>query len=272
MAEYPMPSWLQAPDPSARLLEGFRAGSAISEANARLQSQANETAMQMQVHQQQMQQEQLRQQQQLQITQAYHQAQIGLRQQALQEAHQKNQVAIQQAAREAQGEGLVKQYIDQHQDMPVEQASLRGRMMYNEYFRNSSAGMGSMGSALQRMQAQVPPGVTAQQKQQGELQKVQANMYARMIEQGHKDMSAASTPETQSQAQASIAAGTRGLNNLRWGTQPGAAPAAPVGRGGAVAPPQSAPLPAKKSELVKGQVYQTARGIAAWDGTKFVRQ
>lgn len=34
---------------------------------------------------------------------------------------------------------------------------------------------------------------------------------------------------------------------------------------------EAQPLPAKKEDLVKGRVYQTARGPATWDGEKFVQ-
>jgi hypothetical protein len=48
-----------------------------------------------------------------------------------------------------------------------------------------------------------------------------------------------------------------------------AKPAAPgkTGKGGA-----ATPMPKEKSALVKGTVYQTARGAATWDGEKFVAQ
>jgi len=37
------------------------------------------------------------------------------------------------------------------------------------------------------------------------------------------------------------------------------------------APAEVLPLPKAQSELVKGRKYQTSRGAATWDGTKFVK-
>jgi hypothetical protein len=49
-----------------------------------------------------------------------------------------------------------------------------------------------------------------------------------------------------------------------------AKPPAPETPAPAPAPVQALPMPATQTDLVKGKVYNTARGPAEWDGTKFV--
>ena len=109
-----MPSWLKPPDPASHLLQGFSEGAAVSEANARLQAQSQQTQVELQVKQQQAAQQAARQQQQIEISRAYHEAQIGVQQQKLQQAKQVSDMKIQQAAQAFQAQG---QYAQDYQSM-----------------------------------------------------------------------------------------------------------------------------------------------------------
>lgn len=69
---------------------------------------------------------------------------------------------------------------------------------------------------------------------------------------------------------ANLMAGTRTFKQARTNA-PAAVTAPAATTAPAAVPAKANPMPSKKADLVKGQAYQTARGVATWDGEKFVK-
>lgn len=100
MASYPLPPWLQprGTDPASAFISAFHAGASVAGERARLQMQAQEFSTKLAVQQQQLEQESMRREQQLEITKAYHQAEVGLKQQQLDQAQQRVNLSAKTAA------------------------------------------------------------------------------------------------------------------------------------------------------------------------------
>lgn len=98
MAEYPIPPWLVPKgDPARDYISGFQVGAQLSEASARLKQQADIASMEAQVSAENARQRALREEHQIAVTQAYHQAQIGMEQSRLAEMAKANATRMQQA-------------------------------------------------------------------------------------------------------------------------------------------------------------------------------
>ncbi|HUD76119.1 MAG TPA: hypothetical protein VMQ76_13685, partial [Terracidiphilus sp.] len=122
MAEYPSSlPWLKPPDPAAHLLEGFKAGAQISEANARLAESARTADIGFSLDQERLQQQSRKEQQQLEVQRAYHQQTTALKTQQLQQAKEVNDARISQAAQKyGQQQEIQKRAADIHAAVDAE--------------------------------------------------------------------------------------------------------------------------------------------------------
>lgn len=93
-----IPNWLKPADEAANYLHGLAVGQQAAEAQARLAEQQSRVAMEAQAHQETLQQRSLEDAQRIQVTKAYHDAEIGLQQQRLQEVQQEAAQKTHQAA------------------------------------------------------------------------------------------------------------------------------------------------------------------------------
>jgi len=90
--------WLKAPDIAGEYLRGLAIGQQASQAQQRLQAEMERTAMEAEVRANTLKQQALQDAQRIQVTKAYHDAEIGLKQQQLQEVAQVNAQKTRQAA------------------------------------------------------------------------------------------------------------------------------------------------------------------------------
>lgn len=87
---YPIPNWIQPPgDLAATYLNAYRAGAAVSEAQARLDAEAQERGVNLAVSEQRLQQQNMREQQELEMRKALSQAELGIRQASLENAQER---------------------------------------------------------------------------------------------------------------------------------------------------------------------------------------
>lgn len=94
--------WLKAPNLAEDWLQGVALGQRATEAQQRLQEERNRVALESQIHAQTLQQRAVEDQQRLAVTKAYHEQEIGLAQQRLQEVQQQNAAKVQDAAMKLQ--------------------------------------------------------------------------------------------------------------------------------------------------------------------------
>lgn len=80
--------WLKPAEEAENYLRGLQVGQQAAEASARLQEQQARVAMEAQAHQETLQQRSLEDAQRIQVSKAYHDAEIGLQQQRLEEVRQ----------------------------------------------------------------------------------------------------------------------------------------------------------------------------------------
>lgn len=152
MPSYPLPPWLRPPsDLAGDYVAGLHAGAQVAEQQARLNMAAQEAEQQAAVHQQTLQMQMAREQQKLELTRAYHQAQIGLRQDQLQQTQERINLQTQRAAQKLSALSAYKS--DVAGGMTEEQAALRHPEMFE-----SMAGFGTM--ARQAQQKTFLPTVT----------------------------------------------------------------------------------------------------------------
>lgn len=113
MASYPLPSWLQTKpsDAAETFISAYHAGASVNMAKARLQQEQQQAQMELQAKKEIAQQNNLRQQQQLEIEKARAQAEMGLKQQALDQADQKIKLTAASAARKYAAQEKYKQLI-----------------------------------------------------------------------------------------------------------------------------------------------------------------
>jgi hypothetical protein len=134
---YSLPGWIKGPeDPAHAFISAYQAGAQVAGQQARLQMEANQQATHFAVQQQQLQQQNLRQQQQLEMQKAYHEATIGLREQALGVQQQRLAQTAEVAARRYAGQQAYQKDLDEGYE--PEEAALR----HPELFP-SMAGFGS---------------------------------------------------------------------------------------------------------------------------------
>ncbi len=91
MASYPTPPWLnrQGTDPATAFVGAFRAGASVAIEKAQLAQQSERAAMAAAIKQQESEQQALRDQQKIAIDSAQFDAQVGLKQQSLDIAHER---------------------------------------------------------------------------------------------------------------------------------------------------------------------------------------
>lgn len=150
-----IPPWLQPPsDPGAQYISAFHAGSAVAMEQARLQQEAERSAMAAAEKAQIAQQDALQQQQKIEIEKSYNQSQIGLKKQMLDQAQQKIAQTAQAASRKFAAQEQIKQAIAG--GMPADEAYLR---FGGEAF-NSMAGVGALSKQVRdRANPFVPTGM-----------------------------------------------------------------------------------------------------------------
>ena len=168
--EYSIPPWLRATDTTTPYLSGVKEGAGIAEEHAQLQAniamqqqklqlQQQEDAQAAQQYQQQLaekQQETQRQfdldQQRLKIQDAYQQRQTGLKQQAVQDAHQKLQMASQSAAQQY---SAMQSYQEdaQNPDIGPEKAAIKWGPMMS---KSGAVPQSVIDSAQRRVETQAP--------------------------------------------------------------------------------------------------------------------
>lgn len=96
---YPTPNWIRPPeDLAAAYLNAYRAGASVAEAQARLDTEAQERGVNLAVTEQRMQQQNMRDQQELEMKKALSQAELGIRQASLQNAQERIAMTAQAAA------------------------------------------------------------------------------------------------------------------------------------------------------------------------------
>lgn len=277
-AGLPPTPWLQPADPAAHFMQAFQSGAQISEANARLQAQANEEALQLQVRQQEQQRQSLMDQQRLEVEKAYRQAQLGLAKQKLDEASQINQMRIQQASQlmQAQGRyrGRYQELIDQ--GISPDQASIKAALENADMFRGGTG----LGAVQRAAQATAPKTLETDDSGRffrssptepwhaipgGSEDKVLAHAPAleafKEIGQIKKDMAGLKGKELEGKQQELAEAQSR-VNELYRAR--GIDVPFPASKGPA------SPLPRNKKDLVVGKRY-LVKGVAyVWDGDKLM--
>lgn len=97
-----IPQWLKPADEAANYLHGVAIGQQAAEANARLDEARNRVAMESQIHQDTLKQRALEDSQRIAVTKQYHEQEIGLRQQQLQEIAAQNAAKTRAAAMKLQ--------------------------------------------------------------------------------------------------------------------------------------------------------------------------
>lgn len=294
---YPIPGYLEHPaDLAGNLLAGFQAGAAVSRAQAQLDTQAQEESVRLAVQQRQMEMSQLRQQQQLQMQQAYHEAQIGLRKSQLETAQQRVQLATQEAARKFTGQ---QNYMKRFQELGGTPEAARQAMLENASLLGvSGGGMASLIKPTETQPTWVPPDkatgapgyfstpqgtmhIPPRERETGGLSMRDRLSALRGLETNlSKDYMATSTtppkaasPEVMAewrQKHADLKRYRQEIQDILDQTKSGAAPSGVSAPPAAPAAPKSfPPVPQNKADLVKGEVYQTRRGPAKWDGERF---
>lgn len=140
--------WVGKPaDPAAEYAKGLQIGSQIWEAEQRLQAQQQQHAQDMALRQQQIDQNARIESQRIEITKAYHDAQIGVQKQRLEDYRKINDFKIQQTALQFAARQRMSQRIAAKED-PF-------RVMLEE---GAAAGIGgpAMASAARAQQASLP--------------------------------------------------------------------------------------------------------------------
>lgn len=141
-----IPPWIRPPDdPAQAYISAYHAGAAVAGEQAKLQVQANAQANEIAVAEQRLQEQHMREQQQMEMTKAYHDATIGLRQQQLATAQEKIQQAGQLAA--TRSLALQAYQSDLASGLKPAEAALR----HPELFP-SMAGFGATARVLQEQQ------------------------------------------------------------------------------------------------------------------------
>ena len=164
MASYPMPAWLEGMNPGqfGQLAAGAAQRSQQMQIEtARLNQQAQETRMRLEVQQQQQQQESLRQQQQAQIAASYHEAQLGIRKSELEQEQQRINLAVTGAARKFQAQ---RAYQEEAQaliasGLPQEQAYMQAALKHGPAAGVPASELSALSRMQPKTQAEVPPSV-----------------------------------------------------------------------------------------------------------------
>ena len=145
--------WLQPANPAKNYMEAYQVSAQIAEANQRLQQQAanaekshQDEQQRLQIEQQQFQQKQLMDQQRSEVLNQYHQSQLGLANQKLEEASKANQIKIQQAADKSSAMMEASSRIKNGEDPSSVWMELGPR----------TGNMGGMGSLIRAQQATAP--------------------------------------------------------------------------------------------------------------------
>lgn len=145
---YTLPPWIRPPgDLASAYISAYRAGAATAEAQARLNVQANEQAQQFAVQEQRLHQQNLLDQQQLQVSKAFHEASIGIKQQELAQTQQRIALTAQSAAEKLAGQA-------QYQKLRAGGMSATEALLATPSLFPSGAGLASIANAQER-QAQL---------------------------------------------------------------------------------------------------------------------
>lgn len=112
-----MPSWLEPrSDPAAAFASAYHAGSQVAMEKRRLAQQAATAAMESATRAQIAHQNNLAEQQQIEVSKAYHDAQLGLRQRELDQEQQRISATAQQAAQTFQAQEQYRQRVKAGED------------------------------------------------------------------------------------------------------------------------------------------------------------
>ena len=124
-ASYPIPPWLQTKpsDAAETFISAYHAGATVNIAKARLAQEQQQMEMEMQAKREAQAQQALRQQQELAMEKARTQAEIGLKQSALDQAQQKIKLTADAAARKYAAQEQYRQLIDS--GMSPDEAALK---------------------------------------------------------------------------------------------------------------------------------------------------
>lgn len=118
-----IPPWLRSPDIASDFLRGVAEGGQLAAEKARLNQEAVRTQMEASARAQVQQQENLREQTRLMTEKAYHDAEIGLAKQQLDEATMVNRAKLESTARKAMASQRLSTLLSQ--GVPIDQALLQ---------------------------------------------------------------------------------------------------------------------------------------------------
>lgn len=118
-----IPPWLRSPDIASDFLRGVAEGGQLAAEKARLNQEAVRTQMEASARAQVQQQENLREQTRLMTEKAYHDAEIGLAKQQLDEAAMVNRAKLESTARKAMASQRLSTLLSQ--GVPIDQALLQ---------------------------------------------------------------------------------------------------------------------------------------------------
>lgn len=289
MAEYQIPPWLRGPNPGELgnlYMEGLRAGQAVQMQKAKLAQEDQQFQMQMQAQAEQRQREALREQTQMDIQKQYQQAQIGLRKQELDQQQQKIGMATQLAARKMQAQQRYQQMIQSGVD------PAKALLEVGPDLAQSMTGAAALYKSTLPKPPVAPPSITkiggqdflqvptrsgdSHYQQIRPPKSVEGNLTDRekarlsILEKRRKELSedpilmrTQTEPALKARAdkmQSELDAIDTEMNKI----------APPVtGTSGQASEGQYKPLPKSKDQLEKGEIYQTKRGPARWDGEQF---
>lgn len=300
MPAVPAP-WLNPPDYTGAYLHGAQIGATAAEARARLQAaviqnqqehaiaqqrlqqQAAEAQMENETRQRLADQKAREEEQRLKIQGEYQKAQIGLAAQKLQESQQMNDFKIKQAAQTFQAQG---QYQSDYQSLldqgvPEGEASIKAALR-NPGFLKGGSGLAAVARA---QQATVPKDLEIRTEGDKQFFRSAPTEAYKVVPGGGEDrvMSHAAytsgltgvremerdfrviptgNKKEKSEAAKEIESEKRRLNSIAESKK------APVPFPNVRA--EALPLPKTQAELVVGELYQTKRGPARWDGEQFI--
>lgn len=279
---YPIPGYLEHPaDLAGNMLAGFQAGAGVAKAQAQLQQEAQQTGLRMAVQERQMQMDQIRQQQQMEMQRQFHDAQLGLRKQQLETAQQRIQLATQQAAQKFTAQQNVQRRTQELSagGLPLEQATRQAFLENASMLGLSGAGVADLTKPATQKPVWVRPDPTTGAPGHFETPQGSVHIPARVSEPGQigqrdilsywrqreKEAAASAyakmtvTKDTSPEMRKQIEQAKADLQEAKTKIQ-------------RLIPPEGLkglPLPKEKKDLQKGQLYQTRRGTARWDGEQF---
>lgn len=276
----PFAPWIKPADEAGHFMQAYQASAQIAEAQARMQQQAQKTQIELGARKAQNDRQYQVEQQRMEIEKSYHQQQMALGQQKLQEASQINQLKIQQAAQTLQAQGQYNQdyqaFLDQ--GMSEGDASIKAALK-NPGFLKGGSGLAAVSRAAQ---ASVPKNLEINKQAEGTFYRSSPTEQYHIVPGGSEDkvmehqpvISAfaslrkaesdysAADDKTKPKIAADIEDKQRKINRYYKSKNKGL-PFPDVAESAAL------PMPKAKADLKAGQIYQTKRGPARWDGDKF---